>query len=154
MHVIDRFLYIFFDSVKCFMIFMGEVTFKNQREKKKLLGLMEKVKVIFFLALFSHGSDKGSSRISLKRIYFCSIGALVRTLLEKRGQPEVGSGGASSFIPCNGGTESRLSNGAQARHSFYYSLYHIRQENFRIRNTNVDIISRIEEISTYLDHGF
>ena len=100
------------------MIFMGEVTFKNQREKKKLLGLMEKVKVIFFLALFSHGSDKGSSRISLKRIYFCSIGAPVRTLLEKRGRPEVGSG-ASSFIPCNGGTESRLSNGAQARHSFY-----------------------------------
>ena len=99
MHVIDMFLYIFFDSVKCFMIFMGEVTFKNQREKKKLFGLMEKVKFIFFLALFSHGSDKGSSSISLKRIYFCSIGALVRTLLEKRGQPEVGAGGHHHSVP-------------------------------------------------------
>ena len=99
MHVIDMFLYIFFESVKCFMIFMGGLTFKNQREKKKLLGLMEKVKVIFSLALFSHGSDKGSSRISLKRIYFCSIGTLVRTLLEKRGPPEVGVRGYHHSFP-------------------------------------------------------
>ena len=53
---------------------------------------MKKVKVIFFLALFSHGSDKGSSRISLKRIYFCSIGALVRTLMEKEGHQKWGRG--------------------------------------------------------------
>ena len=78
---------------------------------------MEKIKVILSLALFNHGSDKGSSQISLKRIYFCSIGALVRTLctyVNTVGEERATKGGeAPLLIPCNGGTGSRLLNGAQ-----------------------------------------
>ena len=60
---------------------------------------MKKVKVIFFLALFSHGSDKGSSCISLKEnillLHWCSG----KNTDGERGPPEVGAGGHHRSFP-------------------------------------------------------
>lgn len=110
---------------------------------------MEKIKVISSLAPLNQGSDKGSSHTSCKTIYFCSReqSALVRAVcpyVYTVGEERAAKGsGTPSLIP--GIEELGLSETGKFQDKEHKCSHDLKGR---------ELISRIEEISAYLRHGF
>lgn len=112
---------------------------------------MEKIKVISSLAPLNQGSDKGGSQISYKTIYFCSTVALGRAMcpyVYTVGEERATKGsGTPSPIP---GMEELGTRMGLSEIGKFQDKEHKCSHDLKGR----EIISRIEEISAYLCHGF